>query len=92
MSTRRHVPGEVLVWRRNVLCQAGCDPALARHLAEDGDIDVHELLNLIDRGCPPALAARIVAPLDRISQSRRGDDPARMEVRLHGGWRPSGRG
>jgi hypothetical protein len=60
----RHVPRDVLVWRRSVLLEAGCDPALARALAADGDIDLHELLSLIDNGCPPALAARILAPLD----------------------------
>lgn len=61
----RHVPRDVLLWRSSVLRQAGCDPALARDLAADGDIDLHDLLNLIDRGCPPALTARILAPLDR---------------------------
>jgi hypothetical protein len=61
----RHVPQDVLLWRRSVLLEAGCDPTLARELAADGDIDLHELLRLIDRGCPPALAARILAPLDR---------------------------
>ena len=61
----RHVPRDVLLWRRSVLLQAGCDPTLARALAADGDVDLHELLNLIDRGCPPALAARILAPLNR---------------------------
>jgi hypothetical protein len=48
-----------------VLLEAGCDPVLARALAADGDIDLHELLTLIDRGCPPALAARILTSLDR---------------------------
>ena len=61
----RHVPRDVLLWRRSVLLEAGCDAALARALAADGDIDLHELLSLIDGGCPPALAARILAPLDR---------------------------
>jgi hypothetical protein len=61
----RHVPRDVLLWRRGVLLRAGCDPALARALAADGDIDLHDLLNLIHRGCPPPLAARILAPLDR---------------------------
>ena len=61
----RHVPQDVLLWRRRVLLEAGCDPTLARALAADGDIDLHELLGLIDAGCPPALAARIRAPLDR---------------------------
>jgi hypothetical protein len=31
--------------------------------ADDG-VDLHELLVLIDRGCPPVLAARILAPID----------------------------
>jgi hypothetical protein len=34
-------------------------------LAADGDVDLHDMLNLIDRGCPAALAAEILAPLDR---------------------------
>ena len=59
------VPTDVLAWRSNVLQHAGCEPRLAWELAGDGDIDLHDLLNLIDRGCPPHLAARILAPLDR---------------------------
>jgi hypothetical protein len=61
----RHVPADVLAWRSDVLRHAGCEPVLAWELAADGDIDLHDLLNLIDRGCPPDLAARILAPLDR---------------------------
>jgi hypothetical protein len=37
---------------------------VAVRLAEDCTIDLHAVLNLVDRGCPPALAARIFAPLD----------------------------
>jgi len=62
---RRYVPADVLAWRSNVLRHAGCEDALAWHLAADGGIDLHDLLNLIDRGCPPQLAARILARLDR---------------------------
>jgi hypothetical protein len=61
----RYVPADVLVWRSDVLRQAGCEDALAWELAADGDVDLHDLLNLIDRGCPPHLASRILAPLDR---------------------------
>ena len=61
----RYVPAEVLVWRSDVLRQAGCGAALAWDLAAEGEIDLHDLLNLIDRGCPPQLAARILAPLNR---------------------------
>jgi hypothetical protein len=55
----------VRAWRCDLLRHAGCEPRLARELAADGDIDLHDLLNLIDGGCPPHLAARILAPLDR---------------------------
>jgi hypothetical protein len=51
-------------WRRRRLVAAGFDAQLAAQLAEDVLVDLHELLVLLDRGCPPALAARILAPLD----------------------------
>jgi hypothetical protein len=46
------------------LLQAGFPPELADQLANEPRIDLHELLELVDRGCPPHLAARILAPLD----------------------------
>ena len=52
-------------WRRRRLMIAGFDARLAQQLAGDDAIDLHELLVLCDRGCPPELAARIVAPIDR---------------------------
>jgi hypothetical protein len=51
-------------WRRRRLIAAGFPPQLAGALADD-DADLHELLVLVDRGCPPPLAARILAPIDR---------------------------
>lgn len=51
-------------WRRRRLIAAGFEAQLAVDLA-DGAVDLHELLVLVDRGCPPPLAARILAPLDR---------------------------
>lgn len=50
-------------WRRRRLAAAGFEPGLAAELAREPTVDLHELLVLLDRGCPPALAARIVAPL-----------------------------
>lgn len=38
--------------------------ALAGALAGMRSVDVHALLQLVDRGCPPELAARILSPLD----------------------------
>ena len=50
-------------WRRRRLMAAGFDAPLAAWIADSG-IDLHELLVLVDRGCPPQLAARILAPLE----------------------------
>ncbi len=45
--------------------RSGFDPELAACLAADRAVDVHALIELVERGCPPRLAARILAPLDR---------------------------
>jgi Glu-tRNA(Gln) amidotransferase subunit E-like FAD-binding protein len=58
-----HVPRNLREWREELLREAGFHPELARELARDGRIDLHEALELVDRGCPPDLAARILAPL-----------------------------
>ena len=55
---------ELADWRVRRLNDAGFDVTLAERLAGDERYDLHALLELIDRGCPPALAARILAPLD----------------------------
>jgi hypothetical protein len=54
----------VLEWRCGRLLAAGFAPQAAASLAEDRAIDLHAVLELIDRGCPPPLAARILAPLN----------------------------
>jgi hypothetical protein len=51
-------------WRAECLTAAGCEPELAREVAADERVDLHELLELIEQGCPAELAVRIVAPLD----------------------------
>jgi hypothetical protein len=61
---RRAEFGAVVGWRRGRLAAAGFAPDLAARLAGDCRFDLHAVLELIDRGCPPALAARILAPLD----------------------------
>ncbi|HEV2785793.1 MAG TPA: hypothetical protein VGV67_05360 [Solirubrobacteraceae bacterium] len=52
-------------WRRRRLMAAGFDAPLAASLTQDEAVDLHELLVLLDRGCPPQLAARILAPIDQ---------------------------
>ena len=54
----------VVRWRATRLRDAGFDPALADRLARDCAYDLHAVLELVDRGCPADLAARILAPLD----------------------------
>jgi hypothetical protein len=63
-SLRRSHEPELREWRRARLIQAGFAPELATRLGWDERIDLHDVLELIDRGCPPELAARIVAPLE----------------------------
>lgn len=53
---------EVRRWRQQRLLVAGFPPALAAQLAAAPDVDLHALLGLVDRGCPPVLAARILGP------------------------------
>jgi hypothetical protein len=54
----------VAEWRREQLVASGFEDALAEQLAGDCAIDLHALIELVERGCPPHLAARILAPLD----------------------------
>jgi hypothetical protein len=57
-------PDHVLAWRVERLRAAGCPAALADAVAHDRRYDLHELLELIDRGCPAELSARVLAPLE----------------------------
>jgi len=63
-ARRAGTPDAVRAWRREQLVAAGMERERAQRLADDARWDLHALLELIDRGCPPALAERIVAPLD----------------------------
>jgi hypothetical protein len=62
-EVEEQVGSGVVAWREARLHLAGFDRAMASRLACEA-IDLHALLDLIDRGCPPLLAARILAPLD----------------------------
>jgi hypothetical protein len=62
----RDVEGDIRIWRRTRLLEAGFEFDLATSLAREPSVDLHEVLDLVDRGCPPHLAARIVAPLNPV--------------------------
>jgi hypothetical protein len=55
---------EVVRWRRERLAESDFPLTVAARLAEDARYDLHALIELVERGCRPELAVRIVAPLD----------------------------
>jgi hypothetical protein len=54
----------VVAWRRSQLERFGFPELLAAQAAYDDRYDLHELVGLVDSGCPPELAIRILAPLE----------------------------
>src|SRR3954468_5408162 len=57
----------VVLWRTGRLEEAGFAPELAEALARDCAYDLHAVLGLVDRGCPP----RAGGPHTRSPRSRR---------------------
>lgn len=51
---------EVLAWRFDALCRSGFDLDAAAVLAANVEVDLHRAVELVGRGCPPDLAARIL--------------------------------
>jgi len=51
---------KILTWRREQLARAGYSARDAATLAEHTHVDVHAAVALVGRGCPPALAVRIL--------------------------------
>ncbi|MBW8731525.1 MAG: hypothetical protein JF622_11245 [Terrabacter sp.] len=64
-------PLDVVEWRRCRLREGGFPAQLARDLARQR-VDLHALLELVDAGCPPELAARILSPVDSLDTSQVG--------------------
>jgi hypothetical protein len=68
-TTQDRGADQVVIWRREKLAQSGLPLSLASRLAQDPRYDLHALVELLERGSPPELAIRILAPLE-------GDDTA----------------
>jgi hypothetical protein len=61
-TTNEREVRSVVTWRRRQLVASGFPPSLAAALAEDPGYDLHGLIELVERGCPPELAVQILAP------------------------------
>jgi hypothetical protein len=61
-TTPAEPDGDLAAWRRQRLLRAGVDADLASSIASDCAMDLHSMIELLERGCPPGLAARILAP------------------------------
>jgi hypothetical protein len=58
---------EVVRWRREQLVESGFPLALAARVAKNTHYDLHALIELVERDCPPDLAVRILAPVEEKS-------------------------
>ena len=58
---------EVVSWRQDQLAASGFPTPLAASVAGDSRYDLHALIELVERSCPPHLAVRILAPLEERS-------------------------
>jgi len=56
----------IVAWRRDQLTHTGFPLPMAVWLASDHRYDLHALIELVERGCPPELAVRILAPLEEL--------------------------
>jgi hypothetical protein len=62
-TTGERAGHDVVRWRREQLIHTGFALPLATRLAKDNRYDLHALIELAERGCPPELAIRILAPV-----------------------------
>jgi hypothetical protein len=55
---------EVVRWRCEQLVESGFPLTLAARVAKNAHYDLHALIELVERGCQPELAVRILAPVE----------------------------
>lgn len=65
MRQRQGDAKAVVSWRRAELIHCGFPRALAARIARDERYDLHQLVELMEQGCSPALAVRILSPLEK---------------------------
>jgi hypothetical protein len=47
-------------WRLEALVKVGYDSTSAAQIAVRNDVDLHRAIELVERGCPPEIAVRIL--------------------------------
>jgi hypothetical protein len=52
-------------WRQLELEQCGFPRPLAARVARDPRYDLRQLIELVEQGCAPAVAVRILSPLEK---------------------------
>jgi hypothetical protein len=60
LSRERATDEEVVAWRLEQLRRAGCRRFEAQILARDVTVDLHQAVNLLQRGCPSPVALEIL--------------------------------
>ncbi|HJQ50989.1 MAG TPA: hypothetical protein VJ838_10795 [Gaiellaceae bacterium] len=65
MATKRRDTDSLVRWRREQLIQAGMPRTLAGRVARDERYGLHDLIELLELGCAPGLALRILEPVER---------------------------
>ena len=64
LSSLEPAGADVNRWRREQLALSGFSLPLATCVARDPRYDLHRLIELVEQGCPPELAVRILGPLE----------------------------
>jgi hypothetical protein len=57
---KRILDEEVVAWRREQLRRAGCRRFEAEILARQLGVDLHQAVDLLERGCPSRVAVEIL--------------------------------
>ena len=65
MLAKRRDQKKAVQWRRAQLIDAGFPRSLASKVAPDERYDLQALIELVEQGCSPALAASILKPVER---------------------------
>jgi hypothetical protein len=60
LLTARVTEDQVVAWRRDQLRRAGCRRFEAEVLARERQVDLHEAVKLLERGCPSKIALEIL--------------------------------